>query len=76
MSFLSAKPDPQTIKAIKDIDTSPEQWTAKGREIYAWHPKGIHNSPLAKLLSDKRLGVAVTARNWNTVTKLLELAQS
>jgi uncharacterized protein (DUF1697 family) len=76
VSFLSAKPDPQTIKAIKDIDTTPEQWTTKGREIYAWHPKGIHDSPLAKLLSDKRLGVAVTARNWNTVTKLLELAQS
>ncbi len=76
VSFLSAKPDPKAIKAIKDIDTFPEQWTTKGREIYAWHPKGIHDSPLAKLLSDKRLGVAVTARNWNTVTKLLELAQS
>jgi len=76
VSFLSAKPDPKAIRAIKDMDTSPEQWTTKGREIYAWHPKGIHNSPLAKLLSDKRLGVAVTARNWNTVTKLLDLARS
>lgn len=76
VSFLSAKPNPKVVKEIKDIDTTPEQWTAKGREIYAWHPSGIHNSPLAKLLSDKRLGVVVTARNWNTVMKLLDLAQS
>jgi uncharacterized protein (DUF1697 family) len=45
-----------------------------GREIYAWHPNGIQRSPAAALLTDKRLGVIATARNWNTVTKLLELA--
>jgi uncharacterized protein (DUF1697 family) len=27
-----------------------------------------------KALSDKRLGVTTTARNWNTVEKLLALA--
>jgi len=76
VSFLSAKPDPIAIKKISAIDTTPERWTARGREIYAWHPDGVHNSPLAKLLSDERLGVVVTARNWNTVTKLLALADS
>ena len=44
-----------------------------GRELYAWHPDGVQRSPLAKLLDDKKLGVVSTARNWNTVTKLLEL---
>jgi uncharacterized protein (DUF1697 family) len=29
---------------------------------------------MMKVLTDQRLGVASTARNWNTVTKLLELA--
>jgi uncharacterized protein (DUF1697 family) len=32
-------------------------------------------SKLAGALTDQRLGVAVTNRNWNTVTKLLELAR-
>jgi uncharacterized protein (DUF1697 family) len=45
-----------------------------GREIYAWHPEGIHSSRLARLLTDKRLGVTATARNWKTTTKLLEMA--
>ena len=26
-------------------------------------------------LTDKRLGVAITTRNWNTVTRLLELVR-
>lgn len=74
VSFLSAEPDPEAVRKIAGVDVAPERFVHVGREIYAWHPEGIHRSPLAKLLSDKRLGVTVTARNWNTTTKLLELA--
>lgn len=76
VNFLSAEPDPQALQAIAALDLAPERWVHRGREIYAWHPVGVHNSPLAKLLTDKRLGVAVTARNWNTVTKLLAMAEA
>ena len=48
----------------------------RGREIYAWHPSGMNKSRLAKVLSGKDLGVVATARNWNTVTKLLAIADS
>lgn len=74
VSFLSAEPDPQTVQAIAAVDVAPERFVHSGREIYAWHPNGIQRSPLAQLLTDKRLGVTATARNWNTTTKLLELA--
>jgi uncharacterized protein (DUF1697 family) len=48
-----------------------------GREVYAWHPDGVHTSRLATLLCDKKLGVtAVTARNWTTVCKCLELLEA
>jgi uncharacterized protein (DUF1697 family) len=76
VSFLSAVPNSEAIAEIAATNTGPERWVAKGREIYAWHPDGIHNSPLAKLISEERLGVVVTARNWNTVTKLLALADA
>jgi uncharacterized protein (DUF1697 family) len=75
VSFLSAKPDPKALREIAAIDLEPERFVHKGREIYAWHAKGIHSSSLARLLSDKRLGVTATARNWNTTVKLLELAE-
>lgn len=74
VSFLSAEPDPKAMQTIAAADVAPERFVHVGREIYAWHPDGIQRSPLAKLLSDKRLGVTVTARNWNTTTKLLDLA--
>ena len=74
VSFLSAKPAKTAIDKLAGADVEPERFEHSGREIYAWHPNGIHSSPLAKLLSEKRLGVVATARNWNTTLKLLELA--
>ena len=46
----------------------------RGREVYADHPNGMQKSKLARALTDKRLGVTATARNWNTVVKLHELS--
>jgi len=76
VSFLSAKPKADVVKALEAADVAPEQVVVSGREIYAWHPAGIQRSPLVKLLTDKKLGVTATARNWSTVTKLLELARA
>jgi uncharacterized protein (DUF1697 family) len=74
VSFLSAKLDPAIARELAAADVAPEQVVVSGREIYAWHPAGLQRSKLARLLTDKHLGVTATARNWNTVTKLLELA--
>lgn len=74
VSFLSAEPDATLVREAAAVDVRPEQFVVSGREIYAWHPDGVHASKLAKVLSERRLGVTATARNWNTVTKLLELA--
>jgi len=52
----------------------PEQVVVDGREIYAWHPAGVARSKLWALLAGRNLGVTATARNWTTVTQLLELA--
>ena len=75
VSFLSGEPSAEAIAEIAAVDVSPERFAHSGREIYAWHPKGIQRSALAKLISDRRLGVTATARNWNTVTTLLAMAQ-
>lgn len=74
VSFLSDHPSGEAIEKLKGADVEPERFVHVGREIYAWHPNGIHSSPLARLLSDKRLGVTATARNWSTTVKLLDLA--
>ena len=74
VSFLSAAPEASVVESLESADVAPEQIAVRGAEIYTWHAGGIQRSPAAKLLTDAKLGVTATARNWNTVTKLLELA--
>jgi uncharacterized protein (DUF1697 family) len=74
VTFLSGKPDATVVKAAKEADVGDEQFVVRGPVIYTWYPEGMRDSKLTKLLSEKRLGVRATARNWSTVVKLLELA--
>jgi uncharacterized protein (DUF1697 family) len=61
------------VRELEAADVAPEQFVLEGRELYAWHPGGVQRSKLNKLLA-QRLGLTATARNWNTVTTLLALA--
>lgn len=74
VSFLDAKPSRETVQRIEDTAGPKERIVVHGREVYAWHPDTIARSKLWTLLAGKSLGVTATARNWTTVTKLLELA--
>lgn len=65
VTFLSGEP-----VAVPEL--GPE-FVVSGREVYSWLPEGIGTSERAKLLTERRLGVVPTTRNWNTVTKLVEL---
>jgi uncharacterized protein (DUF1697 family) len=74
VSFLSAEADPDVVSKIGDLAAPSERFVAIGRELYAWHPEGVARSKLWAGLAGKGLGVNATARNWTTVTKLLEMA--
>jgi uncharacterized protein (DUF1697 family) len=73
VSFLSKKLTANVARELESAELAPGRLAVHGREIYAWHPGGVQRSPVGKLLDDRKLGVVSTARNWNTVTKLLEL---
>jgi uncharacterized protein (DUF1697 family) len=74
VSFLSAKPGTDVVSALKDAAVESERLAFHGREIYAWHPDGVARSKLWNALAGTGLGVTATARNWTTVTTLLEMA--
>jgi uncharacterized protein (DUF1697 family) len=73
--FLSGDPDPEAMKdlAAHAADYAPEQFVHRGQHVYVWCPDGLRDAKLPLVLSKKRIGVAATARNWNTVTKMLAL---
>jgi uncharacterized protein (DUF1697 family) len=76
VSFLDAKPSRELVRRIEEAADPKERVVVDGREVYAWHPDTIARSKLWTLLAGRSLGVTATARNWTTVTKLLELAES
>src|SRR5262249_40363807 len=76
VSFLAKKPPSELVRKLADSATSEERLVGFGRELYSWHPGGIGRSRLWTLLAGQSLGITATARNWNTVTKLLALARS
>jgi uncharacterized protein (DUF1697 family) len=76
VSFLEKKPSAELVRKLEEAAAPTERVVAEGREIYAWHPEGVARSKLWAMLAGKGLGVTATARNWTTVTKLLELADA
>ncbi len=74
VSFCSGKPGKAAVEKLADRAVGDERLALHGREIYAWFPNGVGRSRLAAQLGRQTLGVTVTARNWTTVVKLLELA--
>jgi uncharacterized protein (DUF1697 family) len=76
VSFLRSELDPEHADQLAALATESERFVAIGRELYAWHPDGIGRSRLWAKLGGTGLGVTATARNWTTVTTLLEMADS
>jgi len=75
VTFLEKAPAAELVRRLEAVAVGKERVVHIGRELYAWHPDGVARSKLAVLMAGKGLGVTATARNWRTVTKLLELAE-
>jgi uncharacterized protein (DUF1697 family) len=73
--FLSGPVPADRLAAIDPAAYAPDEFRPGEREIYAYFPRGLRDSKLAARLTDRGLGLTATSRNWNTVTRLLALAE-
>ncbi|MGH2447730.1 MAG: DUF1697 domain-containing protein [Chloroflexota bacterium] len=73
VTFLSAMPDQSKIPA-QVAGTEPDEYVVHGRDIYLYCPGGYGRTKLNNSFWERKVGVAATTRNWNTVNKLLEMA--
>ncbi|WP_417765086.1 DUF1697 domain-containing protein [Sphaerisporangium dianthi] len=76
VTFLSEKPKTKPLKDLDPGEFTPEVFKHDGREIYTWSPDGVRNAKLTYQYWEKLLGVTATARNWRTVTKLLDMTST
>lgn len=73
--FLGKDPGDEARHKMLSIKTDPEEVFASGSELYVYYPNGMGRSKLTAGLFERTLKTTGTARNWNTVTKLLEMAE-
>jgi uncharacterized protein (DUF1697 family) len=76
VTFLAGDPGNAARATVRTIPVSPEELHIDGREIYVYFPNGQGRSKLPAARIERTLGTPCTARNWNSVTKLLEMAES
>ena len=76
VTFFAQEPAAEICSHIRGIKPDPEKMHLDGRELYIYFPNGVGQSKLFRALTAKPLKKEGTARNWNTVTKLLEIAET
>lgn len=72
--FLSQSLPQERVDAVAGRSFEPDVFRVIGREIHVWLPGGVIGSRLMSALSEKRLGVVATTRNWNTVAALARMS--
>ena len=75
VSFLDRDPAASRVRHLDPAEFEPERFAFGSKVLYVWCANGIADSVLLPALSDQKLDVVATARNWNTVTRLLALAE-
>ena len=74
VAFLDAAPSAAAVGALDPGPYEPDRWTVVGRDVYVRYPNGSARSKLTLDVFERAFGVTATARNLNTVRKLVELA--
>jgi uncharacterized protein (DUF1697 family) len=73
MMCLKAAPPAASVDVLQKAIKGRETVKAKGRQAYFVYPDGVGSSKLTIKMIEKLLATNGTARNWNTVLKLLAL---
>jgi uncharacterized protein (DUF1697 family) len=73
--FLEERPKRPDTDGLERVRMSSERFALKGRFFYTHTPEGFGISKMARQ-AERFLGVAATARNWRTVTTLLDMMKS
>jgi uncharacterized protein (DUF1697 family) len=74
VTFLATAPSKAVVKSLDLPPSGQDELVVDGREVYVHTPNGYAETKYTGTFLERRLGVVSTTRNWNTVTKLCELA--
>ncbi|MGT2895859.1 DUF1697 domain-containing protein [Streptococcus entericus] len=69
-------PDEKLVQELENQDFGDEKIAFGKHAIYLYLPKDASRSKLSNVFVEKKLKITATTRNFNTLTKLVELARS
>ncbi len=72
--FLADRPAATRVSSLYASRSRRDRFAVAGREVYLHCPDGIGRSKLTGDYFEGRLATTATARNWRTVTALVEMA--
>lgn len=75
VTFLATEPGAEAHTTLGTLKSYPEELHLRGRELYIYFPNGAGKSKLPWSKVEKLVQTTGTARNWNSVTKMLAMAE-
>ena len=75
-SMLAARPAPDLLKALLATDFAPDRVAVVGDTIYSLFATQYSDSKFNNNYFERKLKVAATTRNFNTMSRLLELGEA
>jgi uncharacterized protein (DUF1697 family) len=75
VSFLTGNPSDDACRKARAVPTEPEELCIDGRELYVYFPNGMARPKISMAAVERALATSGTGRNWNTVMRLLEVAE-
>jgi uncharacterized protein (DUF1697 family) len=76
VTFLAEEPARDVCEKLLGIKIEPEELRIQGRDLYVYFPNGIGRTKVNWAAIEKMLNTRGTSRNWNSVTKLLAMAEA
>jgi uncharacterized protein (DUF1697 family) len=75
VTFLASDPGEEARENARKIRTEPEELILDGREAYIYFPNGMGRPKMSWPAIERTLKTSGTGRNWNSVNKLLAIAE-
>lgn len=76
VTFFAEIPAKEAREKVLGLKSDPEEIRIDGLEMYTYFPNGMARPTISWSAIERMLKIPLTSRNWNTVTKLLELAEA
>ncbi len=76
LTFLKENPSAAQLEGMAQVEVAADEFHIQGKDVFIRCAGKYHQTKLTNGLFEKKLKVGATTRNWKTVLKLKELADS